>query len=180
VQKESNMKRMNVLAALSVVSLLAATTAWAGGASCSGKDADASAKSCKVGTSATMTKAEAGHCDMGKGAMASGKSCTIGANQMVYSFAVPTAECNSCVDGITKALMSQKGISCVHVDLKSRVAYIVADKKMDKNALTKCIATAGYKNKYRGEGNAARNELVKMMTASAEKGATAAKPKEKA
>src|SRR5689334_77314 len=161
--KESNMKRMNVLAALSVVTLLAATTAWAGGAACSGKEEGASAKgACPYKSSMSAQSAGTGaHCD-GKsmGAMADGKAaCTISANQVVYSFAVPTAECEHCVDGITKALMTQAGIHCAHVDLKNRVAYIVADKKMDKNALAKCMATAGYKNKYRGEGQAVRADL---------------------
>jgi copper chaperone CopZ len=123
------------------------------------------------------------HCD-GKsmGAMADGKACKVGANQVVYSFAVPTAECDHCADSISKALMTQAGISCAHVDLKNRVAYIVADKKMDKNALAKCIATAGFKNTYRGEGKTVQAEYVKMMTASTEKGAAccAAKPKDKA
>lgn len=174
------MKRMSVLAALSMVTLLAATTAFAGGAACSGQD-EASAKACKVGTSAKMAGSEGGHCDMGKGtnAMTSGK-CALGANQMVYSFAVPTAECDNCADGITKALMAQEGVHCAHVDLKNRVAYIVADKQMDKNALAKCIKTAGFKNSYRGEGKTVRAEFVKM-TASADKDASccAAKTKEK-
>lgn len=176
------MKRMNVLAALSMVSLLAATTALAGGAACSGKDAEASSKACKVGASAQMAGA-GGHCDMGKesNAMASGKSCTLGANQMVYSFAVPTAECDNCADGITKALMAQKGIHCAHVDLKSRVAYVVADKRMDKNALGKTIKTAGFKNSYRGDGKAVRAEFTKMITVADGKGAAccAAKTKDK-
>ncbi len=177
------MKRMNVLAAVSMVTLLTATTAWAGGAMCEGKDAEASAKACKVGSSVKLTGAEGGHCDMGKGASASaeGKSCELGANQMVYSFAVPTAECDNCADGITKALMAQKGIHCAHVDLKARVAYVVADKKMDKNALAKTIKTAGFKSSYRGDGKNVRAEFTKMMTVADGKGAAccASKAKEK-
>jgi len=177
------MKRMNVLAALSMVTLLTATTAWAGGAECSGKDAEALVKACKVGTSAKMAGAEGGKCDMGKGAsaMAEGKSCELGANQMVYSFAVPSAECDHCADGITKALMAQSGIHCAHVDLKTRVAYVVADRKMDKKALAKSIQTAGFKNSYRGDGKAVRAEFTKMMTVADGKGAAccAAKAKEK-
>ena len=164
------MKRMNVLTALSMVALLTATAAWAGGEKCEGKDAEASAKACPTG--AKMVSAEGGKCDMGKGAsaMAEGKSCTIGANQMVYSFAVPTAECDHCADGITKALMAQSGIHCAHVDLKTRVAYVVADRKMDKKALAKSIQTAGFKNSYRGDGKNVRAELTKMMTVSNGKG----------
>jgi len=175
------MKRMNLLAALSVVTLLAATTAWAGGAACSGKEEGASAKACPY-KSSTSAQAAGSHCD-GKsmGAMADGKACTIGANQVVYSFAVPTAECEHCADGITKALMTQSGIHCAHVDLKNRVAYIVADKKMDKNALAKCMASAGFKNTYRGEGQTVRADLVKFIASSEAKPAAccAAKPKEK-
>ena len=179
--KESNMKRMSVLAALSMVTLLAATTAWAGGAACMGQDSEASVKACPHG--AKMAEAEGGHCDMGKGAsaMASGKSCSLGANQMVYSFAVPGAECDHCVDGITKALMAQSGIHCAHVDLKTRVAYVVADKKMDKRTLAKCIQTAGFKNSYRGDGKNVRAEFTKMVTAGDAKSAAccAMKSKEK-
>jgi copper chaperone CopZ len=178
------MKRMNVLAALSVVTLLAASTAWAGGSACTGKDSDASAAKCPY-SGATSKSASAttagGHCDMGKGAMAEGQACTVGANQMVYSFAVPGAECDHCADAISKALMTQSGIHCAHVDLKNRVAYIVTDKKMDKNALAKCIKTAGFKNSYRSEGQAARKDLMTYMTASTAKpdACCAAKPKEK-
>src|SRR5262245_31482506 len=102
-----NMKRMKVLAAVSVVALLAATTAWAGGAACEkgAAGAEAAGHACKV-SSAKMAGA-GGHCDMGKGAMASGKACKLGANAMVYSFSVPTAECDHCVDGISKATMAQ-------------------------------------------------------------------------
>ena len=179
------MKRTNLLAALSVVTLLAATTAWAGGSACTGKDSDASATGKCPYSGATSKSASAtangGHCDMGKGAMAEGQACTIGANQMVYSFAVPGAECDHCAESISKALMAQSGIHCAHVDLKNRVAYIVADKKMDKNALAKCIKTAGFKNSYRNEGQAARKDLMTYMTASTAKpdACCAAKPKEK-
>jgi len=177
------MKRMNVLAALSMVTLLTATTtAWAGGAMCTGKDAEASAKACPTGASAKMAGA-GGHCDMGKGAsaMASGQSCELGENQMVYSFAVPGAECDDCASSISSALMAQKGIHCAHVDLKTHVAYVVADKKMDKKALAKCIQTAGFKNSFRGDGKNVRAEFTKMMTVSDSKGAAccAAKAKEK-
>jgi copper chaperone CopZ len=184
-QKESNMKRTNILAVLGAVSLLAATTAWAGGAACTGKDSDASSPShaCPyTGAKSAQASEVGGKCDMHTmGAMANGQTCTIGANQMVYSFAVPTAECDHCAASITKALMDQKGIHCAHVDLKNRVAYIVADKKMDKNALAKCIKDAGFKNSYRGQGKAVQAEFTKMMTASTEKGAAccAVKTKEK-
>jgi copper chaperone CopZ len=179
------MKRMNVLAAMSVVTLLAATTAWAGGSACTGKDSEASTKAaCPTsGAKSTSASATGGHCDMSKGAMAEGKACTVGANQMVYSFAVPSAECEHCAESISKALLTQSGIHCAHVDLKNRVAYIVADKKMDKNALAKCIKTAGFKNSYRNDGQTARKELMTYMSASASSGkldaCCAAKPKEK-
>ena len=182
------MKSMKTVAVMGFATLLVATTAWAGGAACSGeKGAMAEGKACKVSESksAQMTEAKGGHCDMGKGAsasMAEGKGCTLGANQMVYSFAVPTAECDHCADGITKAAMAQAGIHCVHVDLKNRVAYIVADKKMDKNVLAKAMKDAGYKNSFRGDGKVARAEAAKFMTASAGKpdACCATKAKDKA
>lgn len=169
------MKRMNVLATLSVVSLLASSTAFAGGAACTGgKDAEASAKACKVGAKSANTQltGAGGHCDMGKGAsaMAEGKACKLEANQMVYSFKVPSAECDNCVNGISNALLAQKGIHCAHVDLKSRVAYVVTDSKMDKKVLAKVISEAGFKNSYRGDGKNVRAEFTKMI-ASNDKGA---------
>jgi copper chaperone CopZ len=178
------MKRMNVLATLSVASLLASSMAYAGGAACEGgKDAEASAKACKVsgkGASAQLTGA-GGHCDMGKGAsaMAEGKACALGANQMVYSFKVPSAECDNCATGISNALLATKGIHCAHVDLKARVAYVVAETKMDKKALAKVIADAGFKNSFRGDGKNVRAEFTKMI-ASSDKAAGCCASKEKA
>ncbi|HET9951308.1 MAG TPA: heavy metal-associated domain-containing protein [Candidatus Eisenbacteria bacterium] len=175
------MKRMNMLAALSVVTLLAATTAWAGGNACSGNESEASAKAsgkaCPIsGTTSASMSANGGHCDL-----ADGKACTIGANAMVYTFAVPGAECDHCAESISKALMAEKGVQCAHVDLKTHVAYVVSDKKLDKNAISKSIKTAGFKNSYRNDGKAARADLMKYMTAATAKpdACCAAKPKEK-
>ena len=178
------MKSMKTMAVMGVATLLVATAAWAGGAACSGeKGAMAEGKACKVSEAkgAQMAETKGGHCDMGKGAKSAemaGK-CELGANQMVYSFAVPTAECDHCVDGISKAAMAQAGIHCVHVDLKNRVAYIVTDKKMDKNVLARALKSAGYKNSYRGDNKAVRAEATKFMTASTGAACCATKTKDK-
>jgi hypothetical protein len=59
------MRQLRTLAALSAVTLLAATTAWAGGAACSAKsEASAAAKGCTVsGAKLTSAKGAGGsHC----------------------------------------------------------------------------------------------------------------------
>lgn len=165
--KESNMKNMKTMAVMGFATLLVATTAWAGGAACSSeKGAMAEGKACKASGAKSAEMASGGKCAKGAGAMAEGKGCSLGANQMVYSFAIPTAESEDCVDAISKAAMAQAGIACVHVDLKNRVAYIITDKKIEKNVLARALTDAGYKNSYRGDSKAVRAEATKLMTVS--------------
>lgn len=182
------MRRMKTLAVLSAVGLLAATTAWAGGAACSGKSEDASAmKHCPVSGAhaskmASATGAGGAHCDGAdkSNAKAMAEACTVGKNQAIYSFAVPGAECDGCASSIQSTLMQTKGIHCAHVDLEKRVAYIIADKSVNKNAIAKGIQTAGFKNKYRGEGSKMQAEFAKAMSSNGKNGMSCcAKEKDK-
>ena len=148
------MRRMKSVAVLSAMALLTATTAFAGGAHCDGVD--------KANAEA-MTKA-----------------CTVGKAQAIYSFAVPGAECDGCASSIQSTLMQTKGIHCAHVDLEKRVAYIIADKSVNKNAIAKGIQTAGFKNKYRGEGSKMQAEFAKAMSSNGKNGMSCcAKEKDK-
>jgi len=109
-----------------------------------------------------------------KGASAAtAKSCAVGANQAIYSFAVPSAECQNCVHTIQTALMAQKGVTCAHVDLTNRVAYIIADKSVDQKAVAKVISAAGFKNSFKGQGPKVQAEFAKAMAVTGEKGSAA-------
>jgi len=101
------------------------------------------------------------------------KSCGVKANQAIYSFAVPTAECQNCVNTIQTALMAQKGVACAHVDLTNRVAYIIADKSVDQKAVAKVISAAGFKNSFKGQGPKVQAEFAKAMAVTGEKGSAA-------
>jgi len=150
------------------ISCLAAV-AWAGGSTCSGHPDDAKA-----------TSTSAGHqCDGVKSEHASGERCTVGANQMVYSFAVPGAECEACQNIIQRTAMAQKGVSCAHVDLTTRTAYIVADKKMNQKAVMNAITKEGYKCTFKDSGQKVQAEFMKVMTAGAGGACCAKKDKEK-
>jgi copper chaperone CopZ len=174
---------MKTLAALSAMTLLVATTAMAGGAACTGGSSEASAKSCPVsGAKMTSTTGAGGaHCDgVPKSADAMAKACTVGKNQAIYSFAVPGAECDGCAHSIQSALMREAGIHCAHVDLDHHIAYVIADKKMDKNKLSSVIKTAGFKNTYKGEGKKVQAEFAKAMAGASGSGMSCcAKEKDK-
>jgi len=146
------------IAPFAAAMLLVAGSAFAGGAHCGSGD-EASAK---------MTSGD--HCVGAKGAMA-GSCPVVGKNQSVYSFAVPGAECDHCVQSIQTALMAQKGITCAHVDLASHTAFVIADRSLDKKSVAKVIQTAGFKNKFKGQGNKVQAEFAKVMATPAMKGA---------
>jgi len=145
------MKR-NVLILTAAIGVLAlATSAWAGGASCSGKSEGASA-------------AMGGHCSSAKGAsMAAGSQCKLGANAAVFSFAVPTAHCGACVDKIQTTAMAQKGVLCAKVDLGTHTAYVAGDKNLNQRAVAKAIKEAGFTATFKDKGPKARAELTKLM-----------------
>ena len=153
---------------MSVVALLASSTAWAGGAGCSTSGAESAAsKGCSYsGVKLTSAHGAGGANCVGvdqSNAEAMAKACTVGKSQAIYSFAVPGAECDGCAHSIQSALMREAGVHCAHVDLEAHVAYVIADKKMNKNSLSKVIQTAGFKNKYRGEGRKVMAEFAKAM-----------------
>lgn len=163
------MKRNNVIAIATALTLCVAGSAWAGGAACDSKASGAS----KASTSGTCTyktdaKAAAGTCPMG-GAEA-GATCGVKANQVMYSFAVPGAECDHCSDTIQKAALGTKGITCAHVDLSSHTAYIIADKSVSKDAIAKVIQTAGFKNTYKASGPKVEAEFTAAMKTAHNKG----------
>ena len=126
-------RTMRLALSTSAIALLVAGSAYAGGASCGAKDAEAK--------SAAAKSASAGHhCGSGaSGASAMAKACGLKDGQSIYSFAVPAAECDNCVKSIQTALMAQKGVTCAHVDLTSRTAYIIADRSVNKKAVAKTI-----------------------------------------
>jgi len=156
---------------LSVFGILClAAVAWAGGNTCTAHPDDAKASS----------TSSAHQCDGSmKADQASGEQCTVGKNQMVYSFAVPGAECEACQNIIQRTAMAQKGVACAHVDLTTRTAYIVADKKMNQKAVMNAISKEGYKCTFKASGEKVQAEFVKIMTAGAG-GACCVKNKEKA
>jgi copper chaperone CopZ len=159
---------------ISAVALLVAGSAFAGGASCGAKD-----EAHPAATSTTSTTTSAGHhCSGVSDASSMAKACGVKAGQSIYSFAVPTAECDHCVTAIQTALMAQKGVSCAHVDLTNRTAYIIADRGVDKKAIAKTIQTAGFKNRFKGEGAKVQAEFAKAMTAG-DKGINSCQRKEK-
>ena len=146
------MKKVLYAAPVMLLALSVVATSFAG-PNC-GSDSKASATSAKV---ASTKGAGGAHCEGmegTKGAMAS-KECGVKANQVMYSFAVPAVECDHCVESINKAALAKSGIVCSHVDLTSRTAYFIVDKKMSKNDVSKVITAAGFKNKYTASGDKA-------------------------
>ena len=147
------MKRNALILTAALGVLCLATSAWAGGASCSGKSEGASA-------------AMGSHCSSAKGAsMAAGSQCKLGANNAVFSFAVPTAHCGACVDKIQTAAMAQKGVLCAKVDLNTKMAYVAGDKNLNQRAVAKAIKEAGFTATFKDKGPKARAELAKLMAA---------------
>ena len=145
------MRKLAQIVPAVLVSLCLAGTSWAGGASCSGEGAKASAD------------AAGKHCTY-KGANAMAGACEgVTASQVMYSYAVPSVECDHCIDAIQKAAMTQNGIHCVHIDLTTHTAYVIADKKMSQKQVAKVIADAGYKNKYQGTGKKTEAAFAKAM-----------------
>jgi copper chaperone CopZ len=159
------MKTLAKVTALSLLAVCLAATSWAGGKSCS---------------SGGATSASAGsHCSAKDANAMAAKECNIKANQAIYSFAVPTAHCEDCIKGVQKAAMAHAGVACVHVDLSTHTAYVIADKNVNRKEIAKAINAAGYKNSYKAEGSKVQAEFAKAI-ASGDKGvACCAKAKDK-
>jgi copper chaperone CopZ len=156
------MKRLKYFAPLAVLALCVASVSWAGsGTSCSHDGASATTTSTTTGTTTTgahcsgkdASTSASGSCTMkGTSATAAGQVCAVKSNQVIYSFAVPTAHCGNCVSSIQKVAMDTKGIDCVGFDLANHTAYVIADKSVSKKQVEKMIQDAGFKSKYTGTG----------------------------
>jgi copper chaperone CopZ len=150
-RRRTDMKKVWYAAPVMLLALCVAGTSLAG-PNC-GSDSKASATTAKV---ASAKGAGGAHCEGMEGARAmAAKECGVKANQVMYSFAVPSVECDNCVESISKAALAQKGVYCTHVDLNTRTAYFIVDKKMSKNDVSKVITTAGFKNKHTASGDKA-------------------------
>lgn len=161
------MKNLTKIAGLSLLALCLAATSWAGGSSCSSEKVS-------EGSHCTMKSSNAS-----EASAAAHEACTIKASQAIYSFAVPSVECDKCIESIQKAAMAKAGVACAHVDLSTHTAYIIADKKVSQKDLAKLIADAGYKNKFTGQGQKVQAAFAKAI-ASGDKGVTCcAKDKDK-
>lgn len=144
------MKRNALIVPMMFGALCLATSAWAGGSSCSGKSEGASASK------------EGAHCTVGT----SKEACSFGASHAVASFAVNDMHCGACVKKVQDAAMAQKGVQCVHVDLDTKTAYILSDKKVDQRAITKAVKNAGFTAVFKADGPNARAAFMKSMAAS--------------
>ncbi|TMQ67346.1 MAG: heavy-metal-associated domain-containing protein [Candidatus Eisenbacteria bacterium] len=161
---------MKTLAKISVLSLLAvclAATSWAGGKSCSSEGAKSASAGSHCSAKDTNTNATAA------------KECGVKANQAIYSYAVPTAHCEACIEGVQKAAMAHAGVACAHVDLTTHTAYIIADKNVSQKEIAKAIAAAGFKNTYKGEGSKVQAQFAKAIAAGDKGVACCAKGKDK-
>jgi copper chaperone CopZ len=148
------MKRVATILGVAVLTLGLAATSWAGGASCSGDGAKSS--------SATLSSG--GHCSGDAEHTMAAKECAgVQAGQVMYSFSVPAVECEACVNSIQKTAMTTKGIQCAHVDLSTRTAYVIADKKLSKQQVSKMLTEAGFKNKFTAEGKNAQAAFTKAI-----------------
>jgi len=157
------MKRTMMIVPAVFAALSLAGSAWAGGSMCSGKS-EGAAKQTSSGS----------RCTAGSSAQAKGQ-CKFGANTAVFSFAVPTAHCGSCVDKIQTTAMAQKGVLCAKVDLDTRTAYVAGDKALSQKAIAKAIKDAGFTCSFKAKGPKVRDELVKMMAAGSNATPAAAK-----
>ena len=146
------MKKVLYAAPAMLLALCVAGTSLAGGPNC-GSGGKAEATTAKV---ASAKGAGGAHCEGMDGAKAMvSKECGVQANQVMYSYAVPSVTCDGCVENISKAALAQKGIKCAHVDLNTKTAYFIVDKKMSKNDVAKVMTAAGYKNKFSASGDKA-------------------------
>lgn len=169
------MKRITKIAPVMLLALCVGAVSWAGGPGCTDDGAKASATDASK-ASATATGS---HCT-GKGASAaSQQTCALKTSQVMYSFSVPSVECEHCVEAIQKAAMETKGIACAHVDLSTHIAYIIADKNVKEKTISAVIAEAGYKNKYKGKGSKVEAAFAKSMASGDKNMACCAKSKDK-
>ncbi len=161
------MKTLAKVSALSLLAVCLAATSWAGGKSCSSEGAK------------SASTAAGSHCSAKDSNAMAAKECGVKANQVIYSFAVPTAHCENCIESVQKAGMAHAGIACVHVDLSTHTAYFIADKSVSRKEIAKVIAGAGFKNTYKAEGSKVQAEFAKAIAAGDKGVACCAKGKDK-
>ena len=144
------MKTLAKVSALSLLAVCLAATSWAGGKSCSSGAKAEGASSAAAGS----------HCGAKDSNAMAAKECGVKANQVIYSFAVPSVHCDNCTESVQKAAMAHAGIACAHVDLSTHTAYIIADKNVSRKEIAKVIAAAGFKNTYKAEGSKVQAEFA--------------------
>jgi copper chaperone CopZ len=166
------MNHIKKIAPMVVLALLIAGIAWA--CKTTGTSAtQAAANKCPYATEASHAKltGAGSHCGgLGKSAEAMAHQCGVKAGQVMYSFAVPGADCEHCIRGIQKATMTMKGIECAHVDLSTHTAYIIAAKDVSQKSIAKAIQVAGFKNSYKGSGKKVQAAFVQAMKSGAKNG----------
>jgi copper chaperone CopZ len=148
-----------------LVAALAVTIGAASAMACDNDKASSASASksssgscCSSSSNATASTASSGECPYAKGAMASG-SCSAHKNanatamsecngknaDAVFSIASIHGDC--CVDGVTTALKSVKGVQAVNVDVKTKKAYVFTHgAKIDQKAAIKSLKDAGFAN----------------------------------
>lgn len=63
---------------------------------------------------------------------------------VVLRVLVPDMSCTSCSSSVTRALEKLDGVSEVAISLKSKVALLHTDAKLDDTAVKKAVKEAGY------------------------------------
>jgi copper chaperone CopZ len=155
------MRKFTLLVAALAVSVGAASAMACDNdkASTASASKSSSGSCCSSSSNATASTASSGECPYAKGAMASG-SCSAHKNanatamsgecsgknaDAVFSIASIHGDC--CVDGVTTALKSVKGVQAVNVDVKTKKAYVwTHGAKIDQAAAIKSLKNAGFAN----------------------------------
>lgn len=159
------MRKLTLLAAALAVTIGAASAMAcdhdkASSASAS-KSASGSCCSSSSNSSASLTSSDGGSCSGMKSASAG--SCAAHKNANATASGMP-AECKSgdcadavfqvasihgdcCIDGVTTALSTVKGVRYVNVDVKTKRAYVCTrGAKLDQKAALKSLKDAGFAN----------------------------------
>ena len=159
------MRKLTLLAAALAVTIGAASAMAcdhdkASSASAS-KSSSGSCCSSSSNTSASLTSSDGGSCSGMKSASAGScsahKMSNASASEMPAEckkgdcadavFQVASIHGDCCVDGVTTALKSVKGVQYVNVDVKTKKAYVCTrGAKLDQKAAIKSLKDAGFAN----------------------------------
>ena len=115
--------------------------------SCCSSSSNASTQltSSEGGTCSGAKSASAGSCSAHKMSNATASQCDGKNADAVFSIASIHGDC--CVDGVTTALKSVKGVQVVNVDVKTKKAYVFTHgAKIDQKAALKSLKDAGFAN----------------------------------